>query len=220
MTSEPIYQLSSFSYMCLILLLFVDSYFSQGNFGSCLVVVNYVHRSLARISADRNTLLFPIEFSSAGIWMGVYSLQNRRDFFAYFNRNMLKITPVLQVRRLNQFSRSKFIWVALIRIRFVSCEVRRLYHQTQASLIKERLHFRSGQRCFDVRMRQDSICPWTVLAAFTAIAFIVSIALHGSTSSSIPLLLIQCDECLSPLPGGSLLLSLPGFASHGSVLYL
>ena len=43
----------------------------QDGFDSCLVAVYYVNGSSARISADRNALLSPIEFSSAGIEIGV-----------------------------------------------------------------------------------------------------------------------------------------------------
>ena len=53
---------------------FFTLYFSKDGFDLCLVAVYYmyVYRSSARISADRNTLLSPIEFSSAGIEIGVW----------------------------------------------------------------------------------------------------------------------------------------------------
>ena len=47
------------------------NYFSQDGFGSLLVVVCYVYRISAHISADRIAHLSPIEFSSAGIEMDV-----------------------------------------------------------------------------------------------------------------------------------------------------
>ena len=70
-----------------------------------------------------------------------------------------------------------------------------------------------------------------MLAAFTVIAFTVSVVLHGSTSSSIPPpspslfpLLIQCDECLPSLPHvaggrGGVMVWFPGLASHGCSLH-
>ena len=56
-------QFGSFSSFSFLLFLF----FSKAGFGSCLVGVYYFYESSARISADRNELLSPIEFSSAGI---------------------------------------------------------------------------------------------------------------------------------------------------------
>ena len=47
------------------------SCFSQDGFGSCLLVVYHFYGRSARISADRNALLSPIEFSSPGIKIGV-----------------------------------------------------------------------------------------------------------------------------------------------------
>ena len=44
-----------------------------------------------------------------------------------------------------------------------------------------------GALCLDVCMHRDSMCSQDGLAAFTAIAFTMSVVLHGSTSSSISL---------------------------------
>ena len=62
------------SAVCLILLpsVFAEfSCFSQDGLGSCLRVFYHVYGRSARISADRNALLSPIEFSSPGIKIGV-----------------------------------------------------------------------------------------------------------------------------------------------------
>ena len=56
-----------FAFFCSFFIL----YFSKDGFDSCLVAVYYVYGSSARIGADRNALLSPIEFSSAGIEIGV-----------------------------------------------------------------------------------------------------------------------------------------------------
>ena len=66
----PIYQVSSCSYQFAFFCSFSILHFSKDGTGSCLVVVHKVNGSSARISADRNALFSPIEFSSAEIEIG------------------------------------------------------------------------------------------------------------------------------------------------------
>ena len=94
---------------------------------------------------------------------------------------------------------------------------------------KECLHSCSGTVCESSVL----ICACTrtpcapalrSIAAFTGIAFTVSIVLHGSTSSSIPPpfpppfpLIIQCDRCLSSPPWGGSWLGFQDLPPVGAV---